>query len=165
MTSEDSSDANGDQQRPVMAAIDATVASLATIPSLSGYRKRALDHYRRAVGNQTLNVCVMCGFGIEEILEVAHLDQDRKNNRIDNLAILCPNCHKMHDIGLIPRDIVEKMRDAKLQVNWKLRIKDAGEKAARTRKANALKASKSESGKLAWATRLAKKALPPEEIS
>ena len=30
------------------------------------------------------------------------VDGDRTNNDVANLATLCPNCHKMHDIGLVP---------------------------------------------------------------
>jgi len=87
-------------------------------------------------------ICVYCGFGIEEVLEVAHLDGNRENNDVGNLAILCPNCHKMLDIDLIPTETIILMRDRlghlttdrKKIINWKKRIKDAGEKAAATRK-------------------------------
>ncbi len=89
------------------------------------YRKLALEHYPK--------ICVYCGFGISEILEVAHLDQNRSNNDLSNLAILCPNCHKMHDIGLIPTDVIKLMRDERRDVNWKLRIKDAPQKAVITK--------------------------------
>jgi hypothetical protein len=30
-------------------------------------------------------------------LTVHHLDGDWKNNRADNLALLCPNCHALTD--------------------------------------------------------------------
>lgn len=39
--------------------------------------------------------CVVCGYDEDErILEVHHIDEDRENNNIENLCILCPNCHK-----------------------------------------------------------------------
>lgn len=107
----------------------------------ANYRERAFQVYTA--------LCSYCGFGVEAVLEVAHLDGDRRNSSDENLAILCPNCHKMHDIGLIPTSVVKEMRDRERQVDWSIRMKDAGEKAARTRKrrAAALKA---------WVTRKTK---------
>lgn len=37
--------------------------------------------------------CQRCGYGKKEILNVHHKDRDRKNNDLDNLELLCPNCH------------------------------------------------------------------------
>jgi 5-methylcytosine-specific restriction endonuclease McrA len=98
------------------------------------YRKLAFGYYAP--------ICAHCGFGVPEILEVAHLDGNRQNNALENLAILCPNCHKMHDIDLIPTSTITEMRDRKRQVDWSKRMKDAGAKAAlaRKRRAAALKA-------------------------
>lgn len=128
-------------------------AAKAGLLTVSGYRKFALEHYKREISGVQINVCVMCGFGIPAILEVAHLDQDRKNNAIENLATLCPNCHKMHDIGLIPSDVIVRMRELEYQENWQARMKDAGKKAAQTRRANALRLKKSAAAKKAWTNR------------
>lgn len=102
------------------------------------YRKLAFDTY--------LPICAYCGFGIREILEVAHLDGNRNNNTVKNLVILCPNCHKMHDIDLIPTATVILMRNRKKHVDWNKRLKDAATKSALTRK-------RSRAGKKAAATR------------
>ena len=72
-----------------------------------------------------------------EVLEVGHLDGDRSNNSVENLAILCPNCHKMHDIGLIPIAVVVEMRDRERSVDWSIRMKDTGKKAVQTRRRKA----------------------------
>jgi hypothetical protein len=122
------------------------------------YRKLALQHYGRIAEGGVFHLCVVCGFGVAPVLEVAHLDQDRKNNAVGNLALLCPNCHKMHDIGLLPTAVVRELRDSHLSVDWMPRIKDAGKKAATTRKAKAVKTAKSVSAKKAWATRQKKAA-------
>jgi hypothetical protein len=37
------------------------------------------------------------GWFVKIILGVAHLDQDIKNNRFNNLAALCQRCHLNHD--------------------------------------------------------------------
>ncbi len=90
------------------------------------YRKLAFKHYPP--------ICAFCGFGVPEILEAAHLDGKRDNNVIENLVILCPNCHKMYDIDLISKKIIVEMRDKEKRVDWSKRMKDAGVKAALTRK-------------------------------
>lgn len=41
--------------------------------------------------------CQRCGLREPEILNVHHVDGNRKNNRAENLLVLCPNCHmKIH---------------------------------------------------------------------
>jgi hypothetical protein len=75
-----------------------------------------------------------CGYGIPDVLEVAHVDGNRQNNDIPNLVILCPNCHKMHDLDLISTETIIQMRDRPKIVQWSKRMKDAGKKAAITRK-------------------------------
>jgi hypothetical protein len=37
--------------------------------------------------------CERCGYRKEEILQVHHKDRNNKNNSLDNLEIVCPNCH------------------------------------------------------------------------
>lgn len=96
------------------------------------YRKLAFDVFEP--------MCAICGFGVKEVLEVAHLDCNRNNNGIDNLAILCPNCHKMHDLDLIPTRVAIAMRNWKKKANWEKRMGDAGRKAAETRRKNKLSA-------------------------
>jgi len=39
------------------------------------------------------NKCERCGFGKYQILEIHHKDKNRNNNNLDNLEIICPNCH------------------------------------------------------------------------
>lgn len=91
------------------------------------YRKLAFDHYRPAV-------CAHCGFGIRDVLEVCHIDCNRSNNAVSNLVILCPNCHKMYDLNLISTATIIEMRDRPKVVVWAKRMKDAGRKAAETRR-------------------------------
>jgi hypothetical protein len=93
------------------------------------YRKLAFAHYDP--------VCAHCGFGIPAVLEVAHIDCDRSNNDISNLVILCPNCHKMHDLDIISTETIIQMRDRPKVVNWSKRMKDAGRKAALARDSKA----------------------------
>lgn len=39
--------------------------------------------------------CMACGWNkYEQLIEVHHIDSDRSNNDISNLAVLCPTCHR-----------------------------------------------------------------------
>ena len=38
-------------------------------------------------------VCERCGYDNYKILHVHHVDRDRDNNKLQNLELLCPNCH------------------------------------------------------------------------
>ena len=59
----------------------------------SSYRERAL----RELGVK----CRLCEYSIESVLEVHHIDRDRGNNEINNLAVLCPTHHREVHTGLI----------------------------------------------------------------
>jgi len=79
-------------------------------------------------------ICAYCGFGIIGILQVAHLSHNRKDNSPENLVILCPTCHKMYDGNLISKDVLIVLRDNPRKINWSAMMKDAGIKAAKTKK-------------------------------
>jgi 5-methylcytosine-specific restriction endonuclease McrA len=45
-------------------------------------------------------VCGRCGYNKKEILQVHHKDRDHSNNAIENLELICPNCHcEEHYLG------------------------------------------------------------------
>ena len=51
------------------------------------YRENALEIYE--------NKCAVCGYDEDvRILEVHHKDENHSNNDLNNLCILCPNCHR-----------------------------------------------------------------------
>jgi len=39
------------------------------------------------------NRCEKCGYDKIEILQVHHKDKNKNNNNLDNLELICPNCH------------------------------------------------------------------------
>lgn len=68
------------------------------------YRQKALSHYEHQ--------CAICGWNEDvDVLEVHHIDENRENNDIDNLIILCPTCHRKltsHKYVLINREQIIK---------------------------------------------------------
>lgn len=46
----------------------------------------------RLLGERGKN-CEHCGYNKYEILQVHHKNRDRRNNNLDNLELICPNCH------------------------------------------------------------------------
>ena len=59
---------------------------------------------RKAMARRNLLVkCEKCGFDAQpKILGVHHKDGNRKNNAMENLAVLCPNCHSLEHLQHIP---------------------------------------------------------------
>lgn len=55
------------------------------ISGISSYRKMRMGK----VGAK----CEKCGIDNPCVLEVHHKDRNRKNNKIENLQLLCANCH------------------------------------------------------------------------
>jgi len=37
--------------------------------------------------------CEKCGYNKHEVLQIHHKDRNRSNNEIENLELICPNCH------------------------------------------------------------------------
>ena len=56
------------------------------------YRAKALRNY--------INECAICGWNEDvDVLEVHHIDENRANNELDNLIVLCPICHRKLTTG------------------------------------------------------------------
>lgn len=60
--------------------------------------------YRNKALREKEHRCELCGVDDLMVLEVHHRDRDRTNNNIENLQILCANCHlrqhRMAKMGL-----------------------------------------------------------------
>lgn len=57
------------------------------------YRKKAFRNYDKC--------CARCGYNEHTfILEVHHVNKDRSDNDLENLEILCPNCHALEHRGI-----------------------------------------------------------------
>jgi len=58
--------------------------------------KDKVVHHQRLILrllNQRGRKCERCGYSKFQILHVHHKDRNRSNNNLDNLALICPNCH------------------------------------------------------------------------
>jgi len=54
--------------------------------------------YTRIAFENLLSRCNRCKNKDLRVLEVHHKDRNRKNNKIENLEILCANCHKIEHL-------------------------------------------------------------------
>lgn len=72
---------------------------------LYSYREHAFEAYPHQ--------CAICGWNEDrDVLEVHHIDENRQHNDLDNLIILCPNCHgklTSHKYKLVNRCKIEKI--------------------------------------------------------
>lgn len=67
----------------------------------TNYRLKAFDNYEHK--------CYICNWDEDErILEVHHIDENRQNNSLDNLIILCPTCHRKITLGYYSLDLENK---------------------------------------------------------
>lgn len=63
----------------------------------SRYRQTALNNLLESEGRL---FCEECGWDdVPEVLEVHHHDRDRNNNSPENLAVLCPTCHRIEHLN------------------------------------------------------------------
>lgn len=71
----------------------------------TNYRIKAFRYYPHK--------CAVCGWNEDEdILEVHHINENRECNDLDNLIILCPNCHRKltsHKYKLVNREEIRKI--------------------------------------------------------
>ena len=107
------------------------------------YRKIALTYYKN-------HVCVWCGYGNPQVLEVAHVDHDNKNHNPKNLVFLCPTHHREYDIGLVSTKMILERRkfiETNPKADWSIliggtlskkqltkKLSERAKKAHRTRK-------------------------------
>jgi HNH endonuclease len=69
---------------------------------IGSYRQRALE-----VSDQA---CVSCGWSEDaRVLQVHHIDENRRNNDLSNLVVLCPTCHTKLTLGYYTLDVNHKV--------------------------------------------------------
>ncbi len=115
-----------------------------------GEKRRQAEARRVALAAYPFVCCVVCGLRLKSCMTVAHLDHRPGNNDADNLAWLCPTHHGMYDCELYPVEAIRLLRSHWQETEGvachRARMKQAGAKAAATRKRTA-------AAKKAWATR------------
>lgn len=67
---------------------------------------------RRMLKNQKIAHCEYCGNKTKEILQIHHIESvaNGGNNDLNNLIILCPNCHKSAHAGIIKKDELKMLK-------------------------------------------------------
>lgn len=72
----------------------------------------SIHSYRTAAFMNYPHQCAICGWNEDEdVLQVHHIDEDRQNNSLENLIILCPTCHQkltIHKYHLVNRKRIER---------------------------------------------------------
>ncbi len=113
-------------------------------------KRRQAEARRIAREHYPYKCCCVCGLRLATALDLAHLDQNAGNNDPDNLAWLCKTHHWMFDAKLYPVGAIKALREHWQETrgvpDHSSRMKDAGQKAARTRKRKA-------GARKAWQTR------------
>lgn len=75
-------------------------------------RGTGYSNYRLTAFRAYPHCCAVCGWNEDpEVLEVHHIDENRKHNQVKNLIILCPTCHKkltLHTYELVDRTRIRK---------------------------------------------------------
>lgn len=64
----------------------------------------SIELYRKATKK-----CLICGF--DKVVELHHLDKNKKNNSEDNLIGLCPNHHKMIHRAKYRKEIIKELNE------------------------------------------------------
>jgi len=64
--------------------------------------------------------CAVCGF--DKVVDLHHLDENRKNNSRENFAGLCPNHHKMFHDFRYRKEIQEDLRKKGFKVPEDIKI-------------------------------------------
>lgn len=76
---------------------------------ITKYKEDNSFQYRRNAFSNYEHKCAICGWNKDErVLEVHHIDEDRTNNSLNNLIILCPICHKYLTLHLLTLEELKK---------------------------------------------------------
>src|SRR5579875_3493444 len=54
-----------------------------------------LETLRDIVFNKFQNRCSVCHIDVAEVLSIHHINRNHKDNRIENLQLVCFNCHHL----------------------------------------------------------------------
>lgn len=60
-------------------------------PTYKRYRSKIYQKKMNDLG--LMKACMSCGYNSYPILEIHHIDHNRSNNKVENLLVVCPNCH------------------------------------------------------------------------
>lgn len=66
--------------------------------------KPGFSYIRKAMKRRgMIESCELCGYKeFPQILGIHHKDENRKNNELSNLQVLCPNCHSIQHMKHTP---------------------------------------------------------------
>lgn len=75
------------------------------------WNKGVKSYRNRLLKNSNAQYCVCCNNKDIRVLAVHHIDHNRKNNNLNNLAWVCYNCHHLiHNYKIIENDFLVKLK-------------------------------------------------------
>lgn len=80
------------------------------------YQQRKSNNIDLKTFRKLTKSCVICGF--DKIVDIYHLDKNKKNNSVDNLVGLCPNHHRMANNQAFRFEIYQKLHDLGYKISF-----------------------------------------------
>lgn len=103
-------------------------------PESTSSGKILKGYYRKFFFNENNNQCSECRLNLKNeysgnsILEIHHRDGNTKNNKFENLQLLCPNCHSLTlDFNMPSKDISNKNSHSSKAIQENKPCKKCGE--------------------------------------
>jgi len=78
------------------------------------YSQRKTNQISLVTYKKLTEKCVICGF--DRIVDIFHIDLNKKNNELSNLIGLCPNHHRMADNYKYRFEIYESLKDKGISI-------------------------------------------------
>ncbi len=70
-------------------------------PNIKRFGNRKSRQALKEMLRDTVKACQLCGWNDEPgVLELHHIDHNRKNNTPENVKLVCPNCHSIEHYKL-----------------------------------------------------------------
>lgn len=76
---------------------------------IRSYQQRKSNNIDLKTFRKVTKSCVICGF--DKIVDIYHLDKNKKNNSSENLIGLCPNHHRMINNSHFKFDLYQRLQE------------------------------------------------------
>ncbi len=84
------------------------------------WNRRKYHNIKSELYKEVTKSCVLCGF--DKVVDLHHLDENKKNNSKENLVGLCPNHHKMFHNFNYRKEVQKDLRKKGFKVPEDIKI-------------------------------------------